>query len=207
MASKAKEKLIESAIHVFAEHGYRGGKVADIVQGAKANIAAVNYHFGSKDQLFVQALRQAYAEANKAYPSKGDLPKTASPEEKIAAIARAILRRSLDLGKAGDFNRIMSRTIHVPGSPVELILMEVRNLELDYIESVLADLLSTDSKPLLEWAKSIFLQLATLVNKRPVESKSLFPENPTAKQIDAMIEIQIGVILAALKVIPQEFPT
>ena len=41
--SAAKEKLIESAIKVFAERGYREGKVADIVKGADANIAAVNY--------------------------------------------------------------------------------------------------------------------------------------------------------------------
>jgi len=41
MASEVKDKLIISAISVFAEHGYRHGKVADIVQGADANIAAV----------------------------------------------------------------------------------------------------------------------------------------------------------------------
>ncbi|MBK1829723.1 TetR/AcrR family transcriptional regulator [Verrucomicrobiaceae bacterium R5-34] len=206
MASPAKERLIESAIHVFAEGGYRGGKVADIVKGADANIAAVNYHFGSKDRLFVEALRQAHAEANRVYPSKGGLPSDAPAEEKIASIARAILRRSLDQGKAGDFNRIMARTMQVPGSPVEMILKEVRGLELTYLEQVLKDLLATESKPIIEWGKSIFLQLATLVSKRPAPVSDLFPENPSPEQIEAMVEVQVGVILAALKSLPNEFP-
>ncbi len=138
MKLDAKEKLIRSAIEVFAEQGYRDGKIANIVKGAGANIAAVNYHFGSKDQLFVAALRQAFADADEIYPSRGGLPDSASAEKKIAAVARAVLIRSFDEGKAGNFNRIMSRTMHVPGSPVEMILIEVEDFELKYLSLELA---------------------------------------------------------------------
>ncbi|BDS05011.1 hypothetical protein NT6N_00510 [Oceaniferula spumae] len=207
MATDAKEKLIESAIRVFAEQGFRAGKVADIVKGAGANIAAVNYHFGSKEQIFVAALRQAFADANEVYPSKGDLDESAPAEQKVAAVARAVLRRSFDEGKAGNFNRIMGKTMHVPGSPVELILNEVRSMELDYVEKILAEYLKTKSPPILEWAKSNFIQLATLICKRPGGSEGLFPGDPKPKEIEAMIEVQIGVILASLKALPQKFPT
>jgi len=199
MASQVKDKLISSAISVFAENGYRHGKVADIVKGAGANIAAVNYHFGSKDNLFVYALRKAHMLANTAYPSKGNLPESASAEEKIQTIARGILRRSFDQGEAGDFNRIMSKTIHVPGSPIELILNEVRSMELDYLEGVLAELLDTQSMPVIELAKLNFLALATIISKSPMGLKGLFADEPTEDAINALIELQVGVVLRSLK--------
>jgi len=203
MASNVKDKLIISAISVFAEYGYRHGKVADIVQGADANIAAVNYHFGTKDNLFVHALRKAHKLANAAYPTKGVLSETASAEEKTQTIARGILRRSFDQGEAGDFNRIMSKTIHVPGSPIELILNEVRSMELDYLEGVLAELLDTESAPVIQLAKLNFFALATIISKSPMGLKGLFANDPTEEAINELIELQVGVVLTSLKSMPE----
>jgi AcrR family transcriptional regulator len=207
MKLDAKEKLIRSAIEVFAEKGYRDGKIASIVKGAGANIAAVNYHFGSKDQLFVAALRQSFADADEVYPSRGDLPESATAEEKIAAIARAILIRSFDEGKAGNYNRIMSRTMHVPGSPVEMILTEVEDFELKYLSTALAEFLETKSPQLIAWAVALFISLATMISKCPLGAKEhLFKKEPKQSQINSMIECQIEAIFAALKAIPKQFP-
>ncbi len=207
MKLDAKEKLIQSAIEVFAENGYRDGKIASIVKGAGANIAAVNYHFGSKDQLFVEALRQSFSDADAVYPTRGNLSHSASSEEKIAAMARAVLIRSFDEGKAGNYNRIMSKTMHVPGSPVEMILREVEGFELKYLSAALADFLDTKSAQLISWAVAIFLSLATMISKCPVLVKErLFSKEPKQSQIDAMIESQVEAIFAALRTIPKEFP-
>lgn len=206
MKLDAKEKLIRSAIEVFAEQGYRDGKIANIVKGAGANIAAVNYHFGSKDQLFVAALRQAFADADEIYPSRGGLPDSASAEKKIAAVARAVLIRSFDEGKAGNFNRIMSRTMHVPGSPVEMILIEVEDFELKYLSLELAKFLETKCPQLIGWAVAIFISLATMISKCPLTVKEhLFSKEPKQSQINSMIEYQIEAIFAALRAIPKKF--
>jgi AcrR family transcriptional regulator len=206
MKLDAKEKLIRSAIEVFAEQGYRDGKIANIVKGAGANIAAVNYHFGSKDQLFVAALRQAFADADEIYPSRGGLPDSASAEKKIAAVARAVLIRSFDEGKAGNFNRIMSRTMHVPGSPVEMILIEVEDFELKYLSLELAKFLETKCPQLIGWAVAIFISLATMISKCPLAVKEhLFSKEPKQSQINSMIEYQIEAIFAALRAIPKKF--
>jgi AcrR family transcriptional regulator len=207
MKLDAKEKLIRSAIEVFAEQGYRDGKIANIVEGAGANIAAVNYHFGSKDQLFVAALRQAFADADEVYPSRGGLPDSASAEKKIAAVARAVLIRSFDDGKAGSFNRIMSRTMHVPGSPVEMILIEVEDFELKYLSVELAKFLETKCPQLIGWGVAIFMSLATMISKCPLGAKDhLFNKEPKQSQINSMIDYQIEAIFAALRAIPKKFP-
>lgn len=49
--SDAKRRLLDAAEPLFAERGFDAVSVRDVTQLAKANVAAVNYHFGSRDGL------------------------------------------------------------------------------------------------------------------------------------------------------------
>jgi AcrR family transcriptional regulator len=49
--SGSKRKLLDAAEQLFAEKGFEAVSVRDITQIAKANVAAVNYHFGSREAL------------------------------------------------------------------------------------------------------------------------------------------------------------
>lgn len=49
--SGSKRKLLDAAEQLFAEKGFEAVSVRDITQLAKTNVAAVNYHFGSRDEL------------------------------------------------------------------------------------------------------------------------------------------------------------
>ncbi|MEA2760394.1 MAG: TetR/AcrR family transcriptional regulator, regulator of cefoperazone and chloramphenicol [Methylobacteriaceae bacterium] len=60
-----RESLIKAAIAVFSAKGFEGGSVREITQAAKANRAAINYHFGGKEGLYREVLKasvQAFAE-------------------------------------------------------------------------------------------------------------------------------------------------
>lgn len=54
-----RHALLTAATAVFAEKGFEGGSVRQITEKAKANQAAINYHFGSKDGLYREVLRAA----------------------------------------------------------------------------------------------------------------------------------------------------
>jgi AcrR family transcriptional regulator len=49
--SGSKRKLLDAAEQLFADKGFEAVSVRDITQLAKTNVAAVNYHFGSRDAL------------------------------------------------------------------------------------------------------------------------------------------------------------
>jgi len=49
--SKSKRNLLDAAEQLFADRGFESVSVRDITQLAKANVAAVNYHFGGRDGL------------------------------------------------------------------------------------------------------------------------------------------------------------
>lgn len=46
-----RQRLLESAARLFALHGFDNVSLRDLTRAAGANVAAVNYHFGSKEGL------------------------------------------------------------------------------------------------------------------------------------------------------------
>jgi AcrR family transcriptional regulator len=52
--NQARNRLLDAAERLFAENGYNGTSIRDLTSAADCNIAAVNYHFGGKDKLYIQ---------------------------------------------------------------------------------------------------------------------------------------------------------
>ena len=55
--SETKRKIIEAAEVEFAENGYGGAAVLEITARAEVNVAAINYHFGNKESLYKEMVR------------------------------------------------------------------------------------------------------------------------------------------------------
>jgi len=51
------QNLLAAARKLFAERGFRSTSVRDIANEAGSNVAAVNYHFGSKENLYREVFR------------------------------------------------------------------------------------------------------------------------------------------------------
>ena len=51
MDIETKARILDSAEQLFAEYGFSATSVRQITNAADVNIAAVNYHFGSKEEL------------------------------------------------------------------------------------------------------------------------------------------------------------
>ena len=57
----ARTRLLHAALELFGKHGFAATSVRDLAASAEVNVAAVNYHFGSKDCLRMEALRYGFA--------------------------------------------------------------------------------------------------------------------------------------------------
>src|ERR1700749_925116 len=88
-----REHLLEAAGEVFAEVGFRAATVRQICQRAGANIAAVNYHFGDKEELYRALLKDSYRAAIAKYPPDFGLPPRATPEQRLRAFVYSFLLR------------------------------------------------------------------------------------------------------------------
>lgn len=56
-----RRKLLEAATELFSEHGFRAVSVRQIAKAAGVNSALVNYHYGTKDDLFEEVIRSSAA--------------------------------------------------------------------------------------------------------------------------------------------------
>lgn len=119
------EKLLKAASEVFAKKGYRNTTVAEICRRAGSNVAAVNYHFGSKDVLYVAVWRNAFEVALRAYPPDGGLPPDAPAEQRLRALIHSNLHRVLDAGRLGHAGRILMREMSDPTEVIRSVLRDV----------------------------------------------------------------------------------
>jgi len=93
---ETRRRLLDAAGVLFAAKGFRGAKTADICRAARANIAAVNYHFGSKEALYAAAWRHEFERSIAAYPPDGGFRAGAPAEERLRGHIRALVGRAMD---------------------------------------------------------------------------------------------------------------
>jgi AcrR family transcriptional regulator len=126
-----KDRLRAAAEVLFAAKGFRGISVREITELAGANLAAVNYHFGSKASLLVQILEQHVGELNRERLAMLDKLEAEAEANntppQLEAVLKAFLapavRRFLDEG-GEDYPALLSR-LHQDPTP-ELIEALVR---------------------------------------------------------------------------------
>ncbi len=90
---ETKRALIHAAGELFAERGLDGTSIRAIAEKAGANIASINYHFGSKEHLYTETLRHIILDSAGMSPStfikeKG-MPET--PEAVASTIHHIVL--------------------------------------------------------------------------------------------------------------------
>ncbi len=57
-----RERILDAALPLFAEHGFAGTSVRRVADAAEVNVATLAYHFGDKDGLYRAVVERLYAD-------------------------------------------------------------------------------------------------------------------------------------------------
>src|SRR5512133_2258011 len=95
-AQETRQRLLTAAAEVFARKGFWEATHAEICEKAGANTAAVNYHFTSKEKLYVEAWKHAFERSMQAHPPDGGVPADAPVQERLHGKILSLLRRMGD---------------------------------------------------------------------------------------------------------------
>ncbi|MFI5507824.1 TetR/AcrR family transcriptional regulator [Mycobacterium sp. NPDC051804] len=85
----SKERLLRGALACISERGYAATTSRDIARAANANVASINYHFGSKDALVTEALGQCFGMWNQRVENAFVDAAGLSPRKQLEAIVSA----------------------------------------------------------------------------------------------------------------------
>jgi AcrR family transcriptional regulator len=107
-----KQRILEAAEDLFARHGFAGASLRQVTAAANVNLAAVNYHFGSKDRLIEEVFRRRLDELNArrlaALKRALARPKP-TLEDVLSAFIKPALELSLDRSGGQAFVRVLAR--------------------------------------------------------------------------------------------------
>jgi TetR/AcrR family transcriptional regulator, regulator of cefoperazone and chloramphenicol sensitivity len=120
-----KERILNEAEALFAEKGFHEVTVREITKAAKCNLAAVNYHFGNKENLYLEVFRARWVprarrirEHIRKSLSAQDSP---SPQAVIQALARGFLEGPLSDEERKRHSQLMAREMARPTAAFDLV--------------------------------------------------------------------------------------
>ncbi len=134
-----RAKILGAAGEVFAELGFEGATIRAITERAGVNVAAVNYHFRDKAELYTRVVvdacsaRAAWREVIAEAPD--------SPEERLRSLIYHFLEYLLDPDRAAWKRRLMAREMANPTSALdELVEKNIRPLRNEFLLPTLHEL-------------------------------------------------------------------
>ncbi len=123
-----KERIIGAAEELFAQHGFAGASLRQLTAAAKVNLAAVNYHFGSKENLLTEVFRRRLDDLNDRRLK--DLALVEAEEEpELEVILRAFINPALAVSLdrchgGGTFVRVLARAYAEQNEQLRAFLSE-----------------------------------------------------------------------------------
>jgi AcrR family transcriptional regulator len=110
-SASTKERILASAEALFAQRGFEGASLRQLTAAAGVNLAAVNYHFGSKDKLVEEVFKRRLDQLN-ARRLAALKQVIGQSETTLEDVLAAFIRPALDLshdGGGGLFMRVLAR--------------------------------------------------------------------------------------------------
>jgi len=124
-----RDTLLEVAERLFAHRGLDAVSIRDIIAVARANLGAINYHFGTKDRLIeavferrlVPSTQERLRALEAVEKAAGDHPPEL--EAVLEAIFRPVVEEAMDPRRGGAvFGKLMARCLVDPNPVMEKVM-------------------------------------------------------------------------------------
>ncbi|MEI7946920.1 MAG: TetR/AcrR family transcriptional regulator [bacterium] len=141
-ADATRNRLLDAAEALFADRGYHAVSMRDIARRARVNLAAAGYHYGSKENLFVEAISRRIRPLNErrlaALSALEARKKPPALAEIFDAFARAMIEEAVCNPETGRrLNRLLSRAFAESDEIAQHVFrQELLHVALRFIQAV-----------------------------------------------------------------------
>lgn len=205
-AGTTRLRLLDAAVELFAEQGYRRTTVREIVDAAGANIAAVNYHFGGKEKLYHEAMDHARRRSNESNElvradHGRDFNAGQPPERRLYLFVRTMLGHIFRDGRPTLMTKLMQQELMQPTPAldrlVEQSVARVHGALVDIVQSLMPA--GTDRSQARRAAMSVMGQVHSYHLLLPLIERLNPEQGFEAQDLDAIAEHITRFSLAALR--------
>lgn len=195
-----RDRLLHAATRLFAEKGFAHVTVRELCREAGANVAAVNYHFGGKLELY-QALFE-WGLSHMDRDPMTDAPGGASPEERIRHYVQAFVPRLMapTQGRV-QFSRLMRHEMVEPTPLAPWIAERLILPRLHYLAEAIAEMMDTEPDDPVVRRCVTSLQSQCLSYAPSPFHDVAFPErsHPSEEAIQGAVEHVVAFTLAGIR--------
>lgn len=140
-----RRRLLDVATRLFSERGYSSVTVRDICAEADANLAAINYHFGDKLNLYLEIVRGVLEQFRERQDIVMQAPPNASAKQRLLHYVRGHFegyeKHRSEKGYEHTARRLFMNEMHQPTAAAELIAEQAFRPRLRYLSVIVAELL------------------------------------------------------------------
>jgi AcrR family transcriptional regulator len=112
MMQDTKQKILDTAERLFGEQGYDATSLRQIIAEAGVNLAAVHYHFGSKEELLDEVMMRRVGPMNEARMANLDRLEAAEGPPVVEKVLEAILLPTAEAASRNpQFVKLMGRIL------------------------------------------------------------------------------------------------
>lgn len=198
-ADATRQALLDAAAPVFAEQGFQLARVRDIAARAGANLAAINYHFGGKEQLYVEVLRDQARRLIGRHPLQAGAP-PATPAALLQEVVRSLLARFLSSDEHALLPRLLVREMLNPTPALDLLIEEVSRPQFLQLSAVVGTVLGPRAGP-EQTRRAVFSLLAQCLFYLVAQPlvRRIAPQSYEADEIERLVAHIAAFSLAGLQ--------
>jgi AcrR family transcriptional regulator len=171
-----KQRLLEAAEEVFATKGYEGASVEEITRKAGANRAAISFHFGGKERLYVETVKYAHRLCHQGVPFP-EWPAGTPAVERLRGFIRTMVTRMVAEPDPYATQVMMREMAQPTAACVEVVREYIRPMA-DVLVGILSELLPAGTPHTAHYLTgfSIVGQCLFYKQNRPVAALLMGPE-------------------------------
>ena len=155
---ETRTRILEVAEELFMQHGFEATSMRLLTSTARVNLAAVNYHFGSKDALIEALFRRRLDAMNAERVAALDALEQQAGEQALAPerIIRAFIGASLRMiedakGGGRNFIRLLGRSYTEPARQIRALIGQLHAPAMERFKAAFAKALPEVPRDELVW--------------------------------------------------------
>lgn len=212
-----KQRLIEAGLEIFSRYNFEGASTRMIAEKAGVNLAAISYHFGGKDGLYLATVQYLVKNIQKRVGLLFSL--AAKPTEKVLSKSEAFEMICFMINKIGHvmlcspeakfWQGIILREQQEPTPAFEILFKEFFTPVKIFLCKLVGDALglAPHHPKVMITSATLFGQLAFFRIARELIVRSLNWEGYSKKEVESILDVIFDNIRAILKLNNIPIPT